>query len=75
MFLIVPQSDLHFGFEHSIFAHPIGRAGKIVGPKSRAPRKKFVNPSICSKIRSSGNLFSSQTTIKLKLKFSIHCIS
>ena len=37
MSLIVSRSDVHFGFDHSFFARP----------KSRAPRKKFVQPCLC----------------------------
>ena len=41
MFLVVPQSDVHFAFDHPFFACPIWRA--ILLEKS-APRKKFAQP-------------------------------
>ena len=51
MFLVVCQSDVHIEFDFVspfffffFFACPIGRANKIVGPKNRARRSKFVQP-------------------------------
>ena len=37
MFPVVYRSNVHFGFEHSLFE----------GPKCRAPRKKFVHSCPC----------------------------
>ena len=44
MFLVVSQSNVHFGLENSFFACPIGHACKIA--KYRVPREKFVHPCI-----------------------------
>ena len=44
MFLVVTQSDVHFGFEHPFCACPIGCASKITHPKIWAPQKKLPSP-------------------------------
>ena len=44
MFLAESRLDEHFGFDHLYFTYPIGRASNIALPKSRTPRKKFVQP-------------------------------
>ena len=44
MLQVASRLELQFGFEYRFFTCPIGRASKIVRPKSRVPKKKFVHP-------------------------------
>ena len=57
MFLVVSRSDVHFGFDRPFFAYPLGGASKIARPKSRVPRKKFVQTWMLLKMIFFANIF------------------
>ena len=84
MFLVMSWSDVHFGFDHQLFACPIGSANKIARPKSRTCTKKFSHPLLQFVFSESlfiqsfymlGCLKSLIILLNFKSKFTTHCIS
>ena len=44
MFLVVSQSNVHFGFEHPFLRAQSGAQVKMLIPKVGVPSEKFVHP-------------------------------